>query len=132
MIRVLSFFLSIYLVLSNPFSSQKDSYKLIVFEGSDWCANCIRFNNTILKNTDFIAYTNAAKIEVEHIDFPQRKSLDKATKSYNAAIAEQYNFKGVFPTIVITNNDSNYHTLQYNNETPEEFMALLQSKIAIR
>ena len=132
MIRVLVFFLSINFLTTSVFNSQKSSYKLIVFEGSDWCSNCIRFNKTIIENSDFITYTTNAQIDIEHIDFPQRKSLDKATEAYNASIAEKYDFKGVFPTLILTNDSDDYQILRYNNESAQEFIDLLKSKIHIK
>lgn len=129
MIRILFIFFSLTLVYNSPNTQPQETYKLIVFEGTDWCTNCIRFNTTIIENTDFKAYTKTHHITIEHIDFPQRKPLSKTTEAYNASMAEKYNFNGVFPTIILTNGDSSYETLSYKNESPQEFIDLLQSKI---
>ena len=131
MIRILFIFLSLSLATSSTNTLQNKTYKLIIFEGSDWCANCIRFNTTIIENPDFITYAKAHHITIEHIDFPQKKSLSKTTETYNASIAEKYNFNGVFPTLILVNGDTSYQTLSYKNESTQEFIALLKSKIEV-
>jgi len=129
MIRILFIFFSLSLAINQSNTTPQDTYKLIIFEGSDWCANCIRFNKTIINNSDFSNYIKTHNITVEHIDFPQRKSLTKATEAYNASVAEKYNFNGVFPTVILANGNSSYQTLSYKNESAQEFITKLNSKI---
>lgn len=129
MIRILFIFFSLNLALNQSATAPQNTYKLIIFEGSDWCTNCIRFNKTVINNSDFINYTKTHNITIEHIDFPQRKSLTKATEAYNASVAEKYNFNGVFPTVILAQSDTSYETLSYKNESAEEFITKLNSKL---
>ena len=105
-------------------------YKLLVFEGSDWCANCHRLEKNILSDSLFINQLGKNSIEVERIDFPQRKKLSKNIQSYNRAIAEKYEFDGVFPTLLlIKKNDDSFQKIAYQNQSVEEFLKLIQSKL---
>lgn len=121
------------LLCSNSLVSAQDttnSYNLLVFEGSDWCANCIRFHKNIASDSVFFEFLTEKKIDLEFVDFPQRKSLDKSVKAYNASLAEKYNFKGVFPTIILIDRRTDeYSYLEYANQNPEEFIALIASKM---
>ena len=111
--------------------AQSKTYKLIIFEGSDWCANCIRLEQNVLSDPAFSSFVSKSNIITEHIDFPQRKTLDKTTRQYNAAVAEKYNFNGVFPTILLVETETDtVKKIVYRNETSEEFIALLTSKLA--
>jgi len=115
---------------SSTLYSQEESYKLLIFEGSDWCPNCIRFDKTVFKSTQFSEFISSNNINIEHIDFPQRKKLDAATKKYNASIADAYSFNGIFPTILLIDETTNtVIELPYSNQKPKEFIALIQSKI---
>ena len=111
--------------------SQTDHYKLIIFEGSDWCANCIRFEKTIGSSQLFQSFIEEQNITIEHIDFPQRKKLEANIVEYNAKIAEKYQFDGTFPTILMAHTFSNnYEKISYNNQDPELFIALLKQKMS--
>lgn len=105
-------------------------YNLIVFEGSDWCANCIRFNSNIASDSVFYKFLSEKKIKLEFIDFPQRKTLERSVQEYNASLAEKYNFKGVFPTIILIDNRTDeFKYVNYANQNPREFIALISSKM---
>lgn len=87
-----------------------NNYELIVFEGSDWCSNCKKFERNILNDSLVINYLEKEKIEVLKIDFPQRKKLSKEQKNSNKKYAEKYNFKGLFPTIILSRTDTILYT----------------------
>lgn len=96
---------------SFSFTEKVDSnYELIVFEGSDWCSNCKKFERNILNDSLVINYLEKEKIEVLKIDFPQRKKLSKEQKNSNKKYAEKYNFKGLFPTIILSRTDTILYT----------------------
>ncbi len=106
------------------------TYTLIVFEGSDWCGNCRRLEKNILEDSVFQNYLSQKDIVIEKIDFPQRKQLPKAQESYNASVAEQYNFKGAFPTLVLVDHvHSKFYTLTYANESVDQMVSKLQEEI---
>ena len=128
--KKLILFLAFVLFTASFSVAQSARYKLLVFEGSDWCANCIRFNTNVFTSSAFATFLEANNIAPEHIDFPQRKRLDKNTRDYNAMIAEKYKFKGLFPTILLIDTKTDKATeLTYQNQKPEDFIALIQSKL---
>lgn len=44
---------------------------LLYFSGSDWCANCRRFEKNILEDTLFLTYS-AKKLVILQADFPEK------------------------------------------------------------
>ena len=106
------------------------TYKLIVFEGSDWCTNCRRLENNILSDSTFKAYLIKNGIKIEKIDFPQRKKLSKGEKEYNSSIADKYNFQGQYPTILLARQDTLfYNKLNYKNESVAEMVKKIEQRI---
>lgn len=102
---------------------------LLVFSGSDWCAPCIRFNSTILSESTFQSFANE-NLTVIKADFPQRKKLSGDEKKRNEALADRYNPKGLFPHIILLNNDQSVlATLTFSNQTPEEFISEIRSYV---
>jgi hypothetical protein len=120
-------FLSSY----SPFDEPK--YKLIVFQGSDWCSNCIQFEKNVLSDENFTTELDKLNIKIEKIDFPQKKLLSKEVIKYNATIAEKYNFDGTFPTIYISKMDSNsYQKILFSNtENSQDLIKKIKDKIIL-
>ena len=124
-------FLFLIIFSFSVFSYAQDKpYKLIIFEGSDWCSNCIRFDKKILSQQIFKDSISEHNIVVERIDFPQRKTQDKSTQAYNSSVADRHNFKGIFPTILIVDASSKIvANIAYQNQDAITFTALITSKI---
>ena len=102
---------------------------LFIFEGSDWCSNCKRLKNNILQDSSFLYALQKQQIKIESIDFPQRKKLSKETLEYNAAIAEKYDFQGIFPTLVLAEiGGETYEVIYYNNESHSELLSIILAK----
>lgn len=80
---------------------------LLNFSGSDWCIPCIKLHKNIIEAEDF------KKLEADHIilyinaDFPRNKKnqLSLELKKENAALADQYNPKGLFPYMLLLNSE---------------------------
>lgn len=89
-------------------------HELIVFEGSDWCANCHSLNKKILSTTPFKEYIKDSNIRLVKVDFPQRKKQSKEEIEKNIQLAEKYKFDGNFPMIVISSGNE-YRTLTYSS-----------------
>ena len=95
---------------------------LYVFTGSDWCRECKRLEKEVLENAVFSSTMVKNGIQIQLIDFPQRKKLDVKIVERNESIAEKYNFEGVFPTLVISpQNTESYQRIYYQNENSEAF-----------
>lgn len=80
---------------------------LLNFSGSDWCIPCIKLHKNIIEAEDF------KKLEADHIilyinaDFPRNKKnqLSPELKKENAALADQYNPKGLFPYTLLLDSE---------------------------
>ena len=102
---------------------------LYIFTGSDWCANCRRLEKNILSDSLFLKTIESNNIEIEIIDFPQRKKLSPEVIKRNESIAEIYNFQGVFPTLVLSQTKDNFEVLKYKNQAVAEFSELVVEKL---
>ena len=129
-ITALVFFLCLAFASFHAIESKPDPFKLIVFEGSDWCKNCIRFERTVLSKEAFQTFAANHEIVVERIDFPQRNEQDADTRKYNAEIAERYDFKGLFPTVLLVNTETDeFVELKYTTEDAGEFISQLKDHL---
>lgn len=79
---------------------------LLVFQGSDWCAPCIKMEHNVWSQEAFKSYAKEHFILLK-ADFPKRKNnrLEVAQQEHNDALAEQYNPQGIFPLVVIMDQD---------------------------
>ena len=102
---------------------------ILVFQGSDWCAPCIRLDREIWSTDTFKTYADDHYILLK-ADFPRRKknALPPEQAKANAQLAEKYNTQGVFPLVVVL--DENGQVLGktgYKKIPPEEYIALLET-----
>lgn len=88
--------------LCNCALAQMTKKQLFVFEGSDWCAKCIRLNHEVLSDSSFSIFAQKEGIDVIHVDFPQRKKLSRDEQTANAGLAEKFGFQGTYPTMILT------------------------------
>jgi thiamine biosynthesis lipoprotein len=118
--------------LLNFSSIDNPNLKLIIFEGSDWCVNCIQLEKNILSDVAFIEFSEGNEIEIERIDFPQRKKQDKEVEKYNADMAEKYDFDGTFPTVILLEKETNelIKVPSSKHKNTEDFLSFIQEKIS--
>ena len=128
-IRTTAILLLSALLLCFSSAERTTSHAIIVFEGSDWCANCIRLHKNVLTNDTFIDYSSAAELEILRLDFP-RKKLPDSIASFNARMADKYAFDGTFPTILLeeTSNKS-IQRIYYKGESATLFVEQLKRLI---
>lgn len=109
-------------------SSETHKPILLVFAGSDWCAPCIRFEKTILKETAFQRFAND-NLVILKADFPQREKLPASIQEQNEKLAERYNPKGIFPAFLLLRDDRTVlsSSLQYHNQSSTEFITEIRS-----
>ncbi len=104
-------------------------FKLIIFEGSDWCANCQRLEKKVLTTPSFLTYMKENNIALEKVDFPQHKKLSKETRKYNDEVADRYSFDGSFPTMILSRTDTfAFSKITYTNDSPQELLDQLKAK----
>ena len=68
-------------------------------------------------------------IEIEIIDFPQRKKLPPEVIKHNEFVAETFNFQGIFPTLILSQTNEKFQALKYKNEKAAEFSELVLEKL---
>ncbi|WP_218598335.1 thioredoxin family protein [Polaribacter sp. NJDZ03] len=102
---------------------------ILVFQGSDWCAPCIKLDREIWSTETFKKYAKENYVLLK-ADFPKRKKnklSEEQTKS-NALLAEKYNKQGFFPFVVVL--DSNGKVLgesSYKKTTPLNYIKELNT-----
>jgi thioredoxin-related protein len=110
------------LILFISFKASSEPAKLLIFTGSDWCPNCRRLDKNILRDSTFIHYAKD-RVVLEFVDFPQHKKLDTETIEKNRALAEKYHFQGIYPTILVLDEQGNKKgQIIYRNQRPAEFI----------
>ncbi|RTY88808.1 MULTISPECIES: thioredoxin family protein [unclassified Flavobacterium] len=102
---------------------------LLVFSGSDWCAPCIKLENTIWKSEDF---KNEAeqKWVIYKADFPKKKAnlLAANLTASNKKLAERYNKSGNFPLVLLLDKTGTVLGITgYKNVTPQEYIQIIHS-----
>ena len=102
---------------------------ILVFQGSDWCAPCIRLDREVWGTEAFITYAKDHYVMLQ-ADFPRKKqnALQEAQQNANNQLAEKYNSNGIFPFVVVLDKAGKV-LLQtgYKGMSPEEYIAHLES-----
>jgi thioredoxin-related protein len=105
--------------------AQKENKSIFInFSGSDWCKSCIILKKTILNTEEFKSFANKELI-VFNVDFPRSKKnrLSKEQVKINEALAEKYNKKGQFPTIVLMSKEGEVlGKTGYKKLSPEQYI----------
>jgi len=107
----------------------KNQKIILVFQGSDWCAPCIKLEKEIWSTSEF------QKLNEDHFvmlkaDFPRRKKnqLEESQHNHNKKLAELYNPNGYFPLAVILDNKGQVlGKLGYEKTTPSKYFEKLSS-----
>ena len=116
--------------LQSSLSLAKQEHKkvLFFFSGSDWCSPCVKFKKTFIDNDDFKSFSDANLI-VFNADFPRQKknTLSKEQIIENENLAEKYNPNGIFPLIIIFNE--NGEIIQKWEKLPSESVSEFIEKL---
>ncbi len=102
---------------------------LLVFQGSDWCAPCIKLDRKIWSTDEFKSYAKDHYVLLK-ADFPRRSGneLSPEQQAKNDKLAETYNENGYFPLVVMLNPEGKVlGKLGYENVKPKEYIELLDS-----
>jgi hypothetical protein len=107
-------------------------YRLLVFEGSDWCANCRRLEKTILRDSTFLQGLETGSVELQRLDFPQRKKLSPETRKANETLAERYGFDGNFPCLVLSRTDTLlFRKIKFTNQPATDLLQEIRDQTAV-
>ncbi len=110
-------------------AKEKNQKIILVFQGSDWCAPCMKLENEIWSSKEFKDYAKENFVLLK-ADFPRRRKnkLSKEQQKKNGALAEKYNEKGIFPLVVVLDkNGKSLGTTSYRKTTPKEYIKTLTS-----
>ncbi|WP_299113565.1 thioredoxin family protein [uncultured Winogradskyella sp.] len=112
-------------------SSAKENNKkiILVFQGSDWCAPCIKLDKEIWHTDEFISYAKEHFVMLK-ADFPKRKknALSETQQKHNDKLAEVYNRNGYFPYVVVMDANGNVlGSTGYKKTTPKVYIDILES-----
>ncbi len=112
-------------------AAKEDKTIVLVFQGSDWCAPCMKLDREIWSTDTFKKYASEHFIMLQ-ADFPRRKknALSKEQQEKNNALAEKYNKNGFFPFVVLLDQNGNVlGEAGYEKTTPENYIKKLTSLI---
>ena len=110
-------------------ASTEDKPIILVFQGSDWCAPCIKLDRQVWSTATFKKYALENYVMLQ-ADFPLKRenSLSETQAKANAKLAETYNSNGIFPFVVVL--DANGNVLGktgYKKTTPEQYIKELNA-----
>ena len=110
-------------------ASKESKPIILVFQGSDWCAPCIKLDREIWSTETFKNYASKHYVMLQ-ADFPRKKSnaLSETQTKANAALAEKYNKQGYFPFVVVLDSDGKVLGVNsYKKTTPENYIKELNT-----
>jgi thioredoxin-related protein len=112
-------------------ASKENKTIVLVFQGSDWCAPCIKLDREIWSTDEFKAYAKDHYVMLQ-ADFPRSKKnkLSKEQQAKNNKLAEKYNKNGYFPFVVVL--DKNGKVLEetgYLKTTPSKYIDQLNTSL---
>lgn len=133
------FTFSFQLVLSQDWNSSFEVAKqksmetknpiMLVFQGSDWCAPCIKLEKNIWQTDEFVNYANDNLILIK-ADFPRKKAnrLSEKQQEHNNALAEKYNREGYFPYVVLMDATGKVKgSFGYHKWSPNEYIDYIKT-----
>jgi len=112
-------------------SSEENHPIVLVFQGSDWCAPCIKLDREIWSTEEFKTYAKDHFVMLQ-ADFPRKKknALPDDQQQKNNQLAEKYNEQGYFPFVVVLDKEGALlGEAGYENTTPKEYIEKLESFI---
>lgn len=111
-------------------ASKTNKKVLLFFSVSEQCDNCISLEKNVFRTDEFGVYASANYVLVK-IDFSYKPAggQTEETIEKNLLIVEKYNKDGFFPLVVVLNKNAKVlgKTGIYKQETPSQFISLLQS-----
>lgn len=114
---------------SQKIASEKNQKIILVFQGSDWCAPCIKLDTEIWNTKEFRDYSKENYVLLK-ADFPRKKKnkLDEVQQEKNNKLAEKYNTNGYFPFVVVLDKNANVlGNTGYKKVSPSEYIKILNS-----
>lgn len=87
-------------------ANQDNRTIIMVFQGSDWCAPCIKLDKEVWSTEEFKNFAKPNFVMLK-VDFPRKKKnyLSSEQQEKNNTLAESYNKNGYFPFVVVMDKD---------------------------
>ena len=109
----------------------KDQNKeiLLVFQGSDWCAPCIKLDREVWSTEEFKSYAKEHYVLLK-ADFPKRSknALSADQQAKNDKLAATYNQNGYFPFVLLLDKSGKVlGKTGYKSLSPKEYIQLINS-----
>ena len=104
-------------------AESEDKTILMSFNGSDWCGNCMRLERVLYEDASFQEFASE-NLVLLMLDFPAKKKnqLPAEQKAHNEALAERYNPKGLFPTVLFFDAEGNKVGQMANANSAEVYL----------
>ncbi len=102
---------------------------VLVFQGSDWCAPCIKLDREIFQSDQFRLYASDHFVMLQ-ADFPRKKknALSPEMTAHNNALAERYNKRGIFPLVVVMDYEGKVlGETGYSSASPSSYILEIDS-----
>lgn len=110
-------------------AAAQDKYVLMNFSGSDWCGWCIKLDEEVFAQDEFIAYAQDNLILVS-VDFPNSTPQSAEQKAANQALVERFGVQG-FPTVLILNPQGEVvERTGYQAGRAKAYVEMIQSAIS--
>lgn len=112
-------------------ANKENKVLLMVFQGSDWCAPCMKLDREIWSSSEFTEYAKDHFVMLQ-VDFPRRKknALSEAQELANSKLAETYNKNGFFPFVVIMNGKGDVlGETAYKKISPQKYIEEINSML---
>lgn len=110
-------------------SSEENRPIVLVFQGSDWCAPCIKLDREIWSSEEFKTFAKSHFVMLQ-ADFPRKKAntLPNEQQEKNNQLAEKYNKQGYFPFVVVLDKEGTVlGEAGYEKMTPSAYIEKLES-----
>jgi len=110
-------------------ATEKNRPIILVFQGSDWCAPCIKLNREVFSTETFKNYAKDHFVMLQ-ADFPKKKknALPEELQLKNNALFEKYNKQGIFPFVVVLDKSGNVlGETGYIKADPSRYISHLES-----
>lgn len=117
--------------IAKEIAAKQNKPIILVFQGSDWCAPCIKLDREIWSTEVFKKYAKENYVMLK-ADFPRKKTnvLPEAQVKANALLAEKYNKQGYFPFVVVLDYNGNVlGESGYKKTSPENYIKELNAFI---
>lgn len=119
------------LSVAKKLANEDDKHIIMVFQGSDWCAPCIKLDREVWSTDIFRNYAKEHFVMLR-VDFPRKKgnTLSPEQLEKNKSLAEIYNTNGHIPLVVILDKDAKVlGQTAYKKLGPEDYITHLNSFI---